>query len=128
MAIRTYRMGTTVTADGSGAGTHTSTRTFNGLLLGIKIEQGATPKSTSVVTCTMSDGTTTQVVLTTPGVSTASKWYYPRILMQDTAGADITGQYTLIPLNGFITFALSGGNANQTLNLSVMYADDNPQQ
>lgn len=125
MAIRTYKA-SQIVADGSGAGTVTSTRIINGLLMAIKVVQGATPKSTSVTTVTISDGVTSQTLLITPAASTASKWYYPRVLEQDTSGADITGQYTLLPLNGAVTIALAGGNANQTDDVSIMYADDDP--
>lgn len=113
-----------VGANGSATGTSTSARPLSGALKAIKVVQGATPAATTDITITLSNGATTVTLLTITNSNTASKWYYPRALAQGTDGADLTGWYGELPLDGYVTAAMAQGNSGATLDVTLQYGDE----
>lgn len=125
MAIRTLKLPTiTLTgAAGSGAGAGTTVSPINGLLLSIKVVQGNTPHANTDIAITMTQGTTTRTLLTLTDNNTASAWYNVREIADDTVGADITGNYVNIPLDGYITVTVAQGGEASTVDVSFVYIE-----
>lgn len=61
----------------------------------------------AVLSYTATDGTS--VTLLTLTNANDDKTYFPRVLVQDAAGADITGQYDLPLIAGPVTLAVTSG-------------------
>lgn len=112
-----------VGANGSAAGTAVSPFPLNGELMAIKVVQGNTPAATTDIVFTVTDGLTSNVILTISNSSTASKWYYPRALAQGVDGADLTGWYTQIPLNGTVSAVVAQGNSAATVDITIQYEE-----
>jgi hypothetical protein len=123
--IRTYKMATitAVGSAGSAEGTGTTTHPLSGLLLSIKVVQGNTPHANTDITVTCTDGQTSRTLLTLTDNNTASAWYNVREIQDDTVGADITGAYTPIPLDGYVTVAVAQGGSDATCDVSIVYDD-----
>lgn len=90
---------TTTGADGAGAGTQQTETPVHGFLETIQLDYHASaPGATMDVTITEVGGLgrtfLTRLNTATDGV------FYPRVQAQDSAGADITGQYTWFYLSG----------------------------
>ena len=111
------------TAGTTATGTQTSTHSLNGELIAIKVVQANTPHANTDITITISDGVTSWTLLTLTNNNTASKVYYPRMLAQDAAGADLTGWYERSPLSGYVTAVVAQGGSGATCDVTVIYED-----
>lgn len=123
--IRTVPISTITAAGsaGSATGSGTTGAPLSGFLKAIKVVQAATPAATTDITITLTNGATTITLLTITNSSTASKWYYPRALAQGVDGADLTGWYVEIPLDGYVSAAIAQGDPNQTLVVTLVYQE-----
>lgn len=125
MAIRTETIPQLVASGsgGSATGTSVSLKPVNGLLLAIGVAQGNTPHANTDITVTMSyGGSKSRTLLTLPDNSTtALTWYDVRELVDSTAGASQSGQFTLLPLDGYVTVSVAQGGSAATCDVVLVY-------
>lgn len=98
-----------LTTDGSGNASVTRTLQA-GRLEAVAIAAGETLDATADVT--IIDVATGKVLLTLTNTNGA-KLHYPRVLVQDNVGADISGQYTAQMITGSVTVAIAQGGATK---------------
>ena len=101
----------------------TSPIRLNGKVHGIYVKYNDSPP-----------GATTDVVIKTLGTSPSAptynlvtltdqataKWVYPRVLVQDTAGADIAGEYTHQLIDDFINVKIDQANAADNVDVWLL--------
>ena len=87
--IRTYKLSSGV-ADGSGDATATSARNIRGKVMAIGLVYDAgSDAGTDVTITTAGDIVAAQTLLTATDNNT-SKWFYPRVPVEDATGTDVT--------------------------------------
>lgn len=105
--IRTYKITATVTgSNGAATGSGRSTRPVNGMLAAVYLDYTSQP-NTCDVTVAMEGPTQTLLAKTN---ANTDAWFYPRVLLDDTAGADLT-VYEEMPIDGYVTIDVAQGNA-----------------
>jgi hypothetical protein len=106
--IHSYKISVaTAGAAGSAVGSGTSTRPVNGRLLAVYIDYTSQPATTDV---TITSTLPTQTLLTVTDANTDA-WFYPRVLLDSTVGADLTAIYDAFPVDGYVSVAVAGGDA-----------------
>ena len=124
--IRTVRLAqiTAVGAAGSGAGSATTTFPVNGLLLRIKITQGNTPHANTDITITITDGLTTDTLLTLIDYDTTTgTWFAVREFISGVTGTASTTESTPIAIDGYVTATVAQGGDAATLDVVIQYED-----
>lgn len=121
--IRQWKIGTS-----TGNGTVKSDRPLNGYLVAVYIDYAVTPNAATDVTV-QSVNAPAKTFLTVTNNAT-SGWYYPREVMQDTAGATVTFDgtneiYGLMPVSDEMSFTVAQGDADQETTVWVLIEADN---
>lgn len=116
--IRQWKL-PTVTGNSSA----TTPRPVCGLIQAVYIAYAVTPNgATDVTIATPNDPVKTVLTVTN---NNTSGWYYPREVMQDPAGADVTFDgtneiYGEIPVSDYLTVTVVQGDADQTVDVWVL--------
>lgn len=106
--IHSYKISVTTTGSaGAATGSGSSTRPVNGRLLAVYIDYTSQP-ATADVTITSTDPTQT---LLTRSNSGTDGWFYPRVLLQDTAAANLTAVYDAPPIDAYVSVSVAQGDA-----------------
>lgn len=106
--IHSYTINVTTTGSaGSATGSGTSSSPVNGRLLAVHIDFTSQAATTDV---TITSTQPTQTLLVTTDVNTDG-WFYPRVLLDSTAGADLTAVYDAAPIDAYVSVAVGQGNA-----------------
>lgn len=98
----------------------TSTRPLVGELKAVYVKYAVTPNAaTDVTIATANEPTNTLLTLTN---NATSGWYYPRAVVQDEAGVDVTYDgtnevYGCVPIADYVTVTVAQGDADQTLDV-----------
>jgi len=109
MGIRTYKITVTTTGSaGAATGTGQTSRPVNGCLKAIHLDYTDLP-NTSDVTITTA-GAPVQTLLTKANANTDA-WFYPRALLDDTAGADLTAIYDEMPIDDYVNVSVAQADA-----------------
>lgn len=114
---------TTVGADGSAAGTATTEYPIAGEIKSVHIDYANQPATTDVTIAT-----THAPVLTilTVADNNTDGWYHPRHLIQDAAGADVTGLYDCVYVNDYVKVTVAqadGAGGDETVTVTLVYED-----
>lgn len=105
--IRRHTIPVTVTgAAGSATGTANSQEPVNGRLLAVNVDYTTQPATCDVTIKALSPDLT---FLTLTNANTDA-WFYPRVVIDDTAGADAAGNYDAVPIHGYVNVAVAGGD------------------
>lgn len=112
----------TITGNTSG----TTSKPLVGCIKAIYVQYAVTPNAATDVTIATANAPA-KTILTLTNVNT-SGWYYPREVMQDTAGATVTYDgtneiYGEIPVSDYITATVAQGDADQTLDVWILLED-----
>lgn len=109
MSIDRVRLTATVAGSaGSATGTATTgARPIFGRVRAVYVDYITQPATCDVtIKATGPD----QTILTLTNANTDG-WFYPRVLVDDTAGADLTAIYDAIPISGPLSVSVAGGDA-----------------
>ena len=60
--------------------------------------------------------------------SATAAWYYPRVLVQDTVGADIAGEYTPLMIHDFVNVAIAQANDADSIDVWILLDDYTTEQ
>lgn len=105
--IYTYR-GTITVAGSAGSATGSTTiGPVNGLLCAVYVDYTDQP-ATADLTLAQAAPAHTFLTITDNGTD---RWAYPRLLVQSTAGANLTAIYDRVPLDGYVTASIAQGDA-----------------
>lgn len=114
--------GAAVGADGSATANADSSLAISGRLEAVYVKyNGAKPNTTDVTIKTRGtspEPPTRNLLVLTNAVTDG--WFYPRILLQDTAGANLTAVYDLIPLSDYINVKIDQGNAGDSVDVWLL--------
>ena len=97
----------TVTLTGA-SGSEKSTQPVNGLLLAAHIDYADIAAGTTDVTLAVLDPTLTLLTVTN---SVTDGWFYPRVLMGDTAGVNLTAVYDAMAVHGYVEVSVVQADA-----------------
>ena len=113
----------TVTTDGSGDGTATATRPVSGWLEMVDwIDGDFADGVDGVLTVTGTDSATDHTLLTLTNAN-SDAIYYPRRVVDTTAGAAAAGVYDRFVFSGYLKLTVAQGGATKTGG-AVVYFDD----
>ena len=113
----------TVTTDGSGDGTATATRPVSGWLEMVDwIDGDFADGVDGVLTVTGPDSATDHTLLTLTNAN-SDAIYYPRRVVDTTAGAAAAGVYDRFVFSGYLKLTVAQGGATKTGG-AVVYFDD----
>lgn len=108
MGIQTYKVSVAVAgAAGSATGSGTTSRPVNGRLRAVYINYTTQPATADV---TITSTAPTQTLLTRSNSAT-NGWFYPRVLLQDTAAANLTAVYDALPIDAYVSVSVAQGDA-----------------
>lgn len=110
---------TTTGANGSAAGTATTLRPIEGLLLAIHIDYAAGDAATADVTIATTGTSYPAQTLLVRSDSKTDGWFYPRVAACDAAAAALTA-YEVIPIADYVSVTVAQGNAG-TVVATLMY-------
>lgn len=101
-----------ITTDASGDSTDNPEQTIFGLLYAVYVDQGTLSDGAADITISYTNRLGESVTLLTLTNVTDDKMYYPRELLDDNAGADLSGVYDPALIAGKVTVTTAqGGNA-----------------
>ena len=100
---------TTTGADGSASGSQASAGSLYGFLLDVYLDYHASAPATTDVTLAYTSPANGNILVVTNNATDGL--YAPRKQTCDAAGAAITGNYDLFPLNGTLTLSVAQANA-----------------
>lgn len=107
--IRTYKITVTTTGSaGSATGTGQTTRPVNGCLIAVHLDYTSLPATTDVTIATAT--APVQTLLTKTNANTDA-WVYPRVLLQDTSGANLTALYDELSIDDYVTVSVAQADA-----------------
>lgn len=107
----------------TGNATATSSKPLSGEIKAVYIAYAVTPNAaTDVTIATANDPVKTILTVTN---NNTSGWYYPREIVQDTTGADVTYDgsnevYEEIPVNDYVTVTVAQGDTDQTVDVWLL--------
>jgi hypothetical protein len=112
------------TTNGAGAATALSEESVFGTLYSVEYRPEATTNATFVLTC---EADISKALLTKATAGGSAAWFYPRDLVQDNTGADLTGaaggDRTQPVLNGYPKVVISSGGATKAGSLILYYEE-----
>ena len=121
MSLRAYKL--TVTTNGDGAGTATTVSPVSGYLEAVDwIDGDLTDGVDAVLTTSTTDSGTAHTLLTLTNADNDAV-YYPRRVVDTTAGAAATGVYDRFIVSGYLTLTVADGGNTKTGGAVVYIAD-----
>lgn len=105
--IYTYRGTITVAGSAGSATGSTSIGPINGLLHAVFVDYTSQP-ATADLTLAMTGPAQTLLTIANNGTD---RWAYPRALMQGVDGANLTGVYDRLAVDGTVTASIAQGDA-----------------
>lgn len=121
--IRTHKWQVTSSgSDGSATGNADSGEPINGRLLAVHLDYTDQPDATTNVVL-KTKHSPTQTVLTVSDNATDA-WFYPRVQIDDEAGAAITSQYDAAPIDDYLNAAITDGDDAGTVDVTVLVEKD----
>lgn len=108
---------TTTGSDGSATGTG-ATGHVRGNILAIHLDYSAGQAATTDVTIATTTAPVRTVLVRTS--SATDGWFYPRVQVQDTAAANIAGEYTPIPVDDSLTVTIAEADNAETVIVTVL--------
>jgi len=112
------------TTDASGDLVVTAGNAVFGLLHAVEWIDGAFADGVDAVLSVDRDDNAADVTLLTLTDANSDKVYYPVILVQDSAGADIASNYTQQVVNGKLVLTVSSGGASKAGGAIVYVSED----
>jgi len=113
--IETYQISVTVAGTaGIAVGAGSSTRPASGRIRAVYIDYTTQPATCDVTVATKGSSHPVQTILTRTNSGTDG-WFYPRALMGDTAGANLTAIYDALPVDDQLTVTVAQGDAGSVL-------------
>jgi hypothetical protein len=108
--IETHKITVTVAGlAGSAAGSAKSRSVVSGRVLAIHLDYTSQPATTDVTIATNGTNAPALTMLTRTNSGTDG-WFYPRVLLDDTAGADLTAVYDAIPVDDHLAVTVAQGD------------------
>ena len=100
----------------TGNSTVTSTRPLTGYIVAVYVDYAVTPNIATDVTIQTTNAPLKTILTVTDNAS--SGWYYPREVLNDTTGADVTYDgtneiYCKMPVSDYISFTVAQGDSDQ---------------
>lgn len=116
--IKQWKIGTS-----TGNGTVTSDRPLNGLVKAVYIDYEVTPNAATDVTVQTVNAPTKTILTVTDNVTDG--WFYPREVINDPTGADVTYDgtnevYEPIPISDYVSFTVAQGDADQETTVWIL--------
>ena len=109
MSIYAHKIEVTTTGSaGAATGTGVSPAPASGRVVAIHVDLPASPGTTTDIVVATNAPVLTILTLTNV---TGDGWYFPRQLMDDTAGADLTGVYEALAVAEYLTVSIAQSNA-----------------
>lgn len=117
--ISTYALNiTTVGSAGAATGSATTARPVNGRLIAVYVDYTSQPATTDItlsvthkaIASSTLELSYAKTLLTLTNANTDG-WFYPRQLLDDTAGADLTAIYDSLPVDGYLSVLVAQGDA-----------------
>ena len=122
MSIQTIKL--TGTTDGSQNATIVAERPVTGYLEMVDwIDGDLTDGVDAVLSSTMTSSGTSQTLLTLTNANSDAV-YYPRRVVDTTAGAAATGVYDRFVVDGYLSLAITSGGTSKTGGCIVYYATE----
>lgn len=121
MIIRKYQV--TATTSGS-AGTATGsarTKPITGKILAVHLDYTSEPATTDVTVATAHAPVATILTITN---GNTDGWFYPRALLQDIVGADLTAIYDPIPIDDEISISVAQADDAGTVVATILVEVD----
>lgn len=112
---------TTIGSNGSAAG-NTDSPEIRGEILAVHLDYTGQPNTTDV---TLKMASPDQTILTKAD-NNSDGWFYPRVAVQDNAGAGVTYDgtneiYEPYPVHGKLNLAVAQGDADGTVRAEILY-------
>lgn len=119
--LKEYKIVVTVAGSaGSATGTAKSDYPVCGLLYSIGVDYTSQPSGCDVTVASAANNALARTYLTLTNANTDT-WADVRVQAKDTSGTAITGEYTNIPINDYVTVTVAQGDAGSvTVYLQVM--------
>lgn len=109
--IRTHKITVPVAgAAGSGAGDEISSSPVNGRVLAIHLDYTTQPATCDVTVSTKGTGAAPSQTLLSKANANTDAWFYPRKLLDDTAGAALTAIYDALAVDDHIRVVVAQGD------------------
>ena len=104
---------------GAAVGSAVSGAPIHGKIIAFYVDYVTQPATADV---TITAGTPAATLLTLTNANTDG-WFYPRVLLQSTVGANLSAVYDQLAVNGYVTVAVAQGNAGSVV-VTAQYEDD----
>lgn len=116
--IRTETITHTLT---SASGTEISPHVVSGRILAVYVEYDASTAATTDITLTTLGKAAPAMTILTRTDTATSGWFYPRVLLDDTAGADLTAVYDSLPVDDHLKLTIAQSTIGKTIRVYVLY-------
>lgn len=121
MIVGPFNSGLATGGAGAAGSNADSTVPLKGYVMGVYVRYNDSPPAgtTDVVVKTKGTNAPSETFLTLTNGAT-NGWRYPRLLMDDIAGADLTGVYESLLIDDFINVAIAQANDNDSIDVWLM--------
>lgn len=103
------------------SGSEISPHVVSGRILAVYVEYAASTAATTDVTiATLGKAAPAMTILTRTDTAT-SGWFYPRVLLDDTSGADLTAVYDALPVDDHLKVTIAQSTSGKTIRVYVLY-------
>lgn len=116
---------------GVSTATANSTVPLKGRIQGIYIKYNGSPPAGTCDATVATVGTSPappSYVLASKANSATDAWHYPRVLVQDTVGADIAGEYTPQLVHDFVKVTIAQANDADSIDVWFLLDDYSTEQ
>lgn len=113
---------TGVGSGGAGSATNNATSAVivSGVIYGVYVKGNDSPPNTTDITLATSGTNAPAVTVLTVTNYTADGWYYPRVLIHDTAGVASTTVYDHLAINDTIKVTIAQANNGDSADLYLL--------
>lgn len=117
--IRTQKVTVTSSgSNGSATGNGLTPYPVSGRVRAIHLDYTSQPNTCDVTVAT--NGTPVLTILTVTNANTDA-WFFPRLLMDDTAGTDLTAIYDAAPVDDHLKISIAQGDDGRTVVATILY-------
>lgn len=115
--IRKYQVTVTTSGSAGSATGSAKTKPISGKVLAVHLDYTSEPATTDVTVATAHAPVATILTITD---GNTDGWFYPRALLDDTAGADLTAIYDAIPIDDEITVSVAQADNAGTVAATIL--------